>query len=43
MYKLKNGIDIEEIKNCYSLSANPNAIDFLESNPDKICWEYFII
>jgi len=37
MYKLRDWIDINKIV-WYSLSRNPNAIDLLEKNNDKINW-----
>ena len=37
MYKLKHWINIENI-DLKNLSLNPNAIQLLEQNPDKIVW-----
>jgi len=38
-YGLLNFIDERKL-NYAGLSGNPNAIQFLEQNPDKICWIY---
>jgi len=37
MYKLRDWIDTNNL-HWYSLSENPNAIQFLEKNMDKIEW-----
>ena len=39
MYILKYWINIENL-NWDNLSRNPNAIDLLQANPDKINWDY---
>ena len=38
--KLLDWINIENIPNMSYLSTNPNAIDFLEANLDKIKWDW---
>ena len=37
MYKLRDWIDINKL-NWQGLTENPNAIDLLEQNKDKINW-----
>ena len=37
-YKLLDWIDEKEILTCWFLSANPNAIQLLEKNPERIDW-----
>jgi hypothetical protein len=39
LYKLLDWIDINKL-NWDELSFNPNSIQLLEKNPDKICWNY---
>lgn len=39
MYKLKSWID-PNLLDLQSLSLNPNAIDYLTENPEKIIWYY---
>jgi len=37
IYKFKDWIELNKIDYTY-LSKNPNAIDYLKENPDKINW-----
>ena len=40
MLKLRDWIDINKL-NWHGLSFNPNAIELLKENPDKINWKCF--
>ena len=39
MLKIRDWIDINKLS-CVKLSENPNAIELLKKNQDKINWEY---